>query len=443
MNAPSARHSAVITGIGLLTPVGRGAGKVFDALCRGESGIHAVPAEDPLRQGVEVVGSAPQVTPAEVLKPGEGRAVDRFILLALAAAEDAMADAGLEVGGNADPERVGVVVGSGAGGLATFEDQSRGRIERGRAAVSPYLLPGFLPNMAAARIAIKYDIRGYSSAIATACTAGAHSIADALRLIRHGEADVVICGGAEVPLVETTAFSFSNAGALATGWSDDPTAASRPFDRRRNGFVLAEGAGILIVESRQHADARGAAAYADLIGWGATTDAYRPTTPRPDGSGAAGAMRRALADAGADLADVGYINAHGTSTKLGDLAEAKAIRDLFDAHAPAVSSTKSMTGHMLGASGAVEAAVAALAVARGTMPPTANLDEVDPACDADHVRHTARAWQPAADSAQGAPAKPIALSNSFAFGGHNVALAFGPASTRQDRTGGEGAADVL
>jgi 3-oxoacyl-[acyl-carrier-protein] synthase II len=181
----------------------------------------------------------------------------------------------------------------------------------------------------------------------------------------------------------------------------------------------------------------GAGGYADLLGWGATTDAYRPTTPRPDGSGAAGAMRRAVADAGADLADIGYINAHGTSTALGDLAEAKAIQQLFDGHAPAVSSTKSMTGHMLGASGAVEAAITALALAHGALPPTANLDEVDPACDADHVRHTARPWQPSA-SGPGS----LALSNSFAFGGHNVALAFGPASTRRNRTAGEGAADV-
>lgn len=309
----------------------------------------------------------------------------------------------------------------GLAGLSTYEAQALARAERGPTAVSPYLLPGMLPNMAAARIAIKYGIRGWSSAIATACAAGAHAVAEAARLIRYGEADVVVCGGAEAPLNPTSALAFAHARALSHGW-DDPEAASRPFDRRRNGFVLAEGAGVLVVERAEHAEARGAAGYADLLGWGATTDAYRPTAPRPDGEGAAMSMRGALATAGLGPQDIGYINAHGTSTKLGDIAETKAVHAVFGDRSPAVSSTKSMTGHLLGGSGALEAAVCALAISQGRMPPTHNLDEVDPACDLDHVRGEARQQRIEA-----------AISNSFAFGGHNVSLLLGAASTPKKR----------
>lgn len=421
MTGRTTESGAVITGIGTFSSLGRGAAETFDALCHGKSGLVRPPAGHLLDGTVDVAGIAPDIAAGEVLPPSEGRLVDRYALMALAAADDAMADAGLVVGRDADPHRVAVIISSGAGGLTTYEAQALARAERGPTAVSPYLLPGMLPNMAAARIAIKYGIRGWSSAIATACAAGAHAVAEAARLIRYGEADVVVCGGAEAPLNPTSALAFSHARALSHGW-DDPEAASRPFDRRRNGFVLAEGAGVLVVERAGHAEARGAAGYADLLGWGATTDAYRPTAPRPDGEGAAMSMRGALATAGLGPQDIGYINAHGTATKLGDIAETKAVHAVFGDRSPAVSSTKSMTGHLLGGSGALEAAVCALAISQGRMPPTHNLDEVDPACDLDHVRGEARQQRIEA-----------AISNSFAFGGHNVSLLLGAASTPKKR----------
>jgi 3-oxoacyl-[acyl-carrier-protein] synthase II len=278
-----------------------------------------------------------------------------------------------------------------------------------------------LPNMGAARVAIKYGIRGYSSSIGTACAAGAQSVGEALRLLRADEADVVVCGCSEAPLFPTLADTFGNARALARGWAD-PIDASRPFDRARNGLVLGEGAGVLVLERTEHAEARGARRYADVLGWGATNDAYHPTTPRPDGSGAARCMSNALADARIDPGDIGYLNAHGTSTKLGDIAEATAIRALFGADGPPVSSTKGVTGHMLGASGVVEAAASVMAMLRGLLPPTFNLDDPDPECDLDHIRKDAR------------PALvDRVLSNSFGFGGHNVSLVFGRPSPQQTR----------
>jgi 3-oxoacyl-[acyl-carrier-protein] synthase II len=415
------RPGAVITGAGLVTPVGRGLDTFFDALCAGRSGLSRPLPEHHAHGMTEAAGIAPDIDPTSVLPATEVRCVDRFLVLALAAADDAVRDAGLTVGRDVDPWRVAVVVATGAGGLTTLEQQLLGRHERGRAAVSAYLYPGFLPNMAAARIAIRYGIRGYSSTISTACAASAHAVAEALRLIRGGEADVVICGGADSPLGPTSVAGFRNARALASGWSD-PAEASRPFDRRRNGFVLGEGAGIMVVERADFADARGAAGYADLIGWGATTDAFHPTSPRPDGTGAAESMRRALSNAGVAAGEVGYLNAHGTGTRLGDVAETRAVRATFGGHAPAVSSTKGVTGHLLGAAGAVEAVATMLAIARGVLPPTRNLEDPDPECDLDHVRGQARRARVRA-----------ALSNSFAFGGHNVSLLFGTPSTREVR----------
>jgi 3-oxoacyl-[acyl-carrier-protein] synthase II len=416
------RPAATVTGIGLVTPLGRKLEEVFDALCTGRSGLRTPPADHPVAGLLETAGIAPSIDPTEVLPATETRCVDRFVLLAMAAADDALADAGLVVGRDVDPQRVAVVVSTGGGGLATYEQYAAARRERSRAAVSPYLLPGMLANMAVARIAIKYGIRGPSSNIGTACAAGAQSVAEALRLIRGGEADVVVCGGTDAPLHPTIAAAFSNARALARGWAD-PTAASRPFDRRRNGFVLGEGAGVFVVERADLADARRVAGYADLLGWAATTDAHHPTSPRPDGAGAAAVMRQALTDAGLDPSDVDYVNAHGTGTPLGDPAEATAIQAVFGATGPAVSSIKGLTGHLLGASGVVEAAATSLSISRGVLPPTHNLDDPDPACELDHVRRQPRLG----------PVR-VALSNSFAFGGHNLTLALGPASTRLTRT---------
>ncbi|MER7003908.1 beta-ketoacyl-[acyl-carrier-protein] synthase family protein [Dactylosporangium sp. NPDC000555] len=406
---------AAVTGIGLVTPVGSTGAEVFDAMCEGRSGLSSPPADHPLAGSVDVAAFGPPIDPLEVLPGPDARLVDRYIVMALRAAEIALADAGIEVGRDVDPYRVAVIL-SGTGGLATLDAQAVQRDKKGRAGVSPYLLPGMLPNMGAARVAMKYGLQGYSSSVGTACAAGAQSIGEGLRLLRAGEADVVVCGCSEAPLFPTLANTFGNARALARGWAD-PTEASRPFDRRRNGLVLGEGAGVFVLERPEHADARRAARYADLLGWGATNDAHHPTTPRPDGSAAAECMRRAVADAGLDPADIGYVNAHGTSTKLGDVAEALAIRSVFGPQSPPVSSTKGVTGHMLGASGVAEAAVTVEALRRGVLPPTRNLDEPDPACELDHLRVP----RPASVT--------HALSNSFGFGGHNVSLVLGPPSS--------------
>ena len=411
----------VITGIGLVTSVGDKLDEVFDALCTGRSGLRRPPEGHPLAGSVEVAGFGPEIDPTTVLPPTEARVLDRYVVMALKAAEDALADADLVVGRDVDPYRAGAIV-SGTGGLALLEAQVVIRTQKGRLGVSPYLLPGMLPNMGAARIAIKYGIRGYTSSIGTACAAGAQSIGEAVRLLRSGEADAVVCGCSEAPLFPTLADTFGNARALARGWAD-PTEASRPFDRRRNGLVLGEGAGVFVLERASHADARGVGAYAEVVGWGVTTDAHHPTTPRPDGSGAAECMRRALADAGIAGPDIGYLNAHGTGTKLGDAAEALAIRTVFGDDTPPVSSSKAVTGHMLGASGVVEAAASVVAMTRGLLPPTHNLDDPDPACELDHIRTSPRA-----------ATVEYAMSNSFGFGGHNVSLVFGPPGTGRRRS---------
>lgn len=417
----TARPDIVVTGIGLVTSVGQSPEEVFDALCTGKSGVVVPPEGHAAFGSLEVMGQGPAIDPASVVSGPEARTLDRYIVMALTAAADAMADAGLEVGRDVDPYRVATIV-SGTGGLATLEAQVVLRTQKGRLGVSPYLLPGMLPNMGTARIAIKYGLRGYSSSIGTACAAGAQSIGEGIRILRSGEADVVVCGCSEAPLFATLSDTFGNARALARGWGDDPTSASRPFDLRRNGLVLAEGAGVFILESADHANARGAAAYATLLGWGATTDAHHPTTPRPDGEAAAACMRLALADAGVSGDEIGYLNAHGTSTKLGDVAESVAIRSVFGDRPPPVSSNKGVTGHMLGASGAVEAAATIMSIGKGVLPHTYNLENPDPACDLDHIR--------------GEPRKSridLALSNSFGFGGHNVSLIIGHPRTRLSR----------
>jgi 3-oxoacyl-[acyl-carrier-protein] synthase II len=416
--------SGVITGIGLFTPVGTGLGDVFDAVCAGRSGLRRPPDGHPVAGVLEAAGIAPGLGPDGLVPRPEWRTVDRYVLMSLRAAADALSDAGLQVGRDVAADRVACVI-SGTGGLATLSRQVRRHAEEGRVAVSPYLLPGVLPNMAAARVAIAHGIRGYSASIATACASGAQAVAEALRLLRDGQADAVVCGCAEALLFDTFAETFTIARALAHGWPE-PADASRPFDSRRNGFVLSEGAAVFVVERPEFADARGATGYCDVMGWGASTDAHHPTAPRPDGEGAADSMRRALADAGISPADVSYINAHGTGTKLGDAAEAAGIRQVFAAApgsgGPPVSSVKGVTGHMLGASGAVEVAVSAAVLSRGLLPPTHNLDNPDPACELDHVVKEPREGR-----------VNYALTNSFGFGGHNVSLLLGRASTHRRR----------
>ncbi|WP_408662792.1 beta-ketoacyl-[acyl-carrier-protein] synthase family protein [Jatrophihabitans sp.] len=418
-----------VTGIGLVSPVGSRPAEVFAAACDGWSGASRPPEDHPLHGLLDVAAFAPDIDPASVLPATEARFVDRAIVMALRAAEDALADAGLEVGRDVDPFRIAVVV-SGVGGLALFEEQANLYARKGRLGVSPYLLPGVLPNMAAARIAIKFGIQGYATSAGTACAAGAQSVGDALRILRAGEADVVLAGCSEAPLFPTFASAFTNARALAHGWAD-PAEASRPFDRRRNGLVLGEGAGVLVLERPEHARARGAAHYAEVLGWGATTDAYHPTAPRPDGSAAARCMQLALRDAGLEPGDIGYLNAHGTSTKAGDAAELRAISAVFGTASPPVSSTKGVTGHMLGTSGVIEAAIGMQALQRGLLPPTANLDDPDPDPDVDHIRKAARTARPRA-----------VLSNSFGFGGHNVSLVLAsPGPAGNDPAGNDPAAN--
>jgi 3-oxoacyl-[acyl-carrier-protein] synthase II len=410
-----------VTGIGLVTSVGSTAADVMAAMCEGRSGVTRPPEGHPLAGSLEVAGFGPAIDPASVLPATETVVADRYIVMVLKAAEDALADADLVAGRDVDPFRIAVVV-SSTGGLGTLEAQALARAGRGRVGVSPYMLPGMLPNMGASRIAIRHGIRGYSSAVATACAAGAQSIGEGARLLRDGIADVVICGCSEAPFFPTLADTFGNARALARGWKDDPAAASRPFDQRRNGLVLGEGAGVFVLERTGFADARSASGYADVAGWGATNDAHHPITPDPEGEGAAQCMRLALADAGIAPADIGYVNAHGTSTKLGDRAEALAVRKAFGGQSPPVSATKAVTGHMLGASGVAEAAVTVLALRRGLLPPTHNLDDPDPACELDHIRKAPRRAQ-----------ITHALSNSFGFGGHNVSVVFSHPSTRLSR----------
>ena len=415
----SGERRAVITGIGLFTSVGRSLPEVWEALLNGRSGLRHVAEDHPAYGSLPYAGMAGEVDAAALVPGPEIRTVDRYVLMALQCADDALADAGIEVGRDVDEFRAACIV-SGTGGLAALERQVVARTQKGRLGVSPYLLPGMLPNMGAARIAIRHHMRGYSSSIGTACAAGAQSLGEGLRLLRSGEADVVVCGCSEAPLFPTLADTFTNARAIARDWAD-PTQASRPFDQRRNGFVLAEGAGVFVLERPEHAEARGATGYADIIGWGMTTDAHHPTTPKPDGAAQAEAMSRALRDAGVDSGDVGYLNAHGTGTKLGDIAESLAIRTVF-ADCPPVSSTKAVTGHLLGASGVVEAAAVALALRSGVLPPTYNLDDPDPACDLDHIPNKPRA----------APID-VAMTNSFGFGGHNVSLVMAQPSTARKR----------
>ncbi len=415
--------SMAVTGIGLVSPVGTSAAEVFAAACEGRSGAVRPAPEHPLHGLLDVAAFSADIDPVSVLPATEARFVDRAIVMALRAASDALADAGLEVGRDVDPSRVAVVV-SGVGGLALLSEQVTSYAGKGRLGVSPYLLPGVLPNMAAARIAIKFGIQGFTSSVGTACASGAQSIGEALRILRAGEADVVLAGCSEAPLFPTFAAAFGNARALAHGWAD-PADASRPFDRRRNGLVLAEGAGVLVLERAEHARARGADRYADVLGWAATNDAYHPTTPRPDGSVAARCMSLALRDAGLEPGDVGYLNAHGTGTKAGDLAELRAIRTVYGQSGPPVSSTKGVTGHLLGASGVIEAAIGMLALQRGLLPPTANLDDPEPDPEVDHIVKEARAARPG-----------VVLSNSFGFGGHNVSLVLGDPGLK--RSGGTG-----
>ncbi len=407
------RRRVVVTGVGLVTPLGTGTERNWDALSAGRSGVRAITRFDASILPARVAGEVPDFDSDRFIERKERKKMDLFIQYAVAAAQMAMEEAGLEAP-LARPERAGVIVGVGIGGLDSLEEAYHHFATQDVRRVSPFFIPKLIPNMAPGHIAMRYGARGPNYATTSACASGAHAIGDAVLHIRDGRQDVMLAGGAEAPICLLGVGGFTAMRALATGFNEEPTRASRPFDRRREGFVVAEGAGMLVLEALEHAQARGATILGELAGFGANCDAYHMTQPLPGGEGAAECMAQALTDAGIRPEEVGYVNAHGTGTPYNDEAETAAIKRVFGEHVARlpVSSTKSMTGHLLGAAGAVEAIYTVLAVARGMVPPTINLDDPDPACDLDYVPHRARA-----------ASIDAALSNSFGFGGTNVCLA--------------------
>ncbi len=407
-------NRVVITGVGMVTPVGTGVERAWPALKDGVSGGGAVthfPAGDDY--STRIACEVDDFDPGPVLEAKEIRRYDRFSQFGLVATAEAMASADLLSGDGVAPERFGVVYGSGIGGIQTFEDQCRVLMTKGAKRVSPFFVPMFIPDIAAGLISMRYGAKGPNFATVSACASSANAIADAFRILQRGDADVMIAGGTEATITPLAMAGFSAMKAMSTR-NDNPEHASRPFDADRDGFVMGEGAATLILETERHARERGATVYAEVAGAGLSADAHHITAPAPDGSGAQAAMRLALADAGLDASEVDYINAHGTSTPLNDRSETAAVRAVFGSHADAlvVGSTKSMTGHLLGAAGAVEAVVVALATREGIIPPTINYETPDPDCDLDY----------APNRAVERPVR-VGLSNSFGFGGHNVCLA--------------------
>ncbi len=407
----SDRRRVVITGVGLVSPLAVGTEATWSGLMEGRSGVGALTRVDASRYTTRIAAEVRDFDAEQFMPRKDIRRVDLFIQFAVAAAALAREDSGLEIDdGNAD--RVATVVGSGMGGLPLIEQMHDRWLDRGPRRVSPFFIPGLIANMAAGQISIRHGAKGPNSCPTTACTTGLHGVGDAFRLIQHGYADAAFAGGTEATTCDLAVAGFGAMKALSVR-NDEPDRASRPWDVGRDGFVLGEGSGVLILEEREAAMARGAHAYAEILGYGMTADAYHVSAPQPDGDGAARVMRAALADAGMAPERIDYINAHGTSTPLGDIAEVRAIKRVFGDHAYrlAVSSTKSSMGHLLGAAGGVEAGLLALAIDRQVLPATLNLDEPDEECDLDFVPHEPR------------DAKvEVALTNSFGFGGTNGAL---------------------
>jgi len=409
---PAARdRRVVITGCGLVTPLGIGLRANWEALLRGESGIATITRFDPSRHSTRIAGEVKGFDALRFIERKEVRKMDLFIQFALAAAQLAVDDAGLKPG-DLEGERTGVVVGSGIGGIGSIEETHKVLLEKGPDRVSPFFLIQTIINEAAGQISIRFQAKGPNSATVTACATGTHAIGDSLRIIQRGEAEIMIAGGSEAPITPLGVAGFCVMKALSER-NDAPEKASRPFDAQRDGFVMGEGAGIVILEELGRALRRGAPIYAEVVGYGMTSDAYHVAAPAVDGDGAIRAMRRALQDAGVEADAVGYINAHGTSTPYNDKTETIAIKAVFGPHARriGVSSTKSMTGHMLGAAGGVETAITALCLKHQVMTPTINYEFPDPDCDLDYVPNAAR------------PAELLyGLSNSFGFGGTNGCL---------------------
>jgi 3-oxoacyl-[acyl-carrier-protein] synthase II len=406
------KRRVVITGMGVVTSLGEVVDELWESVCAGKSGIGPITRWDTSKYPTRFGG---ECTHFDITKYGvdvrEAKRLDRFGQFGLAAAVSAVADSGLDFA-KEDAYRAGVVIGSGIGGIETLEEQNKILNTRGVSRVSPFTVPRLMVNAASGNVSIRFRIKGPNTAVATACATGANAIGDAMRYIQHDMADMMIAGGSEAALCELGMASFIAARALSTR-NDDPQRASRPWDKDRDGFVMAEGAGVVVLEEFEHAKTRGAKIYAELVGYGMSGDAHHITAPCENGEGAAMAMKFALRDAGMSPEQVNYINAHGTSTPLGDLAETKAVKSIFGEYARkvAVSSTKSQMGHLLGASGGVEAVITAMAISRNLIPPTINHDTPDPECDLDYVPNKARDRK-----------VDIAMSNSFGFGGHNASL---------------------
>ncbi|MFS8969080.1 beta-ketoacyl-ACP synthase II [Synechococcus sp. 'PEA 65AY6A-5F PE A'] len=414
MSIPSNFHRrVVITGLGAITPLGNSPGEFWQSLLAGRSGIGPITHFDASRHECRIAGEVKGFDPLDYLDRKDVKRTDRFVHLALAATQQALEDAQFRIT-DLNAEQVGVILGTGIGGIRVLEEQQTIYLQKGPDRCSPFMVPMMIANMAAGHVAIRFGAKGPNSCTVTACASGSNAIGDAFRLIQRGEVQVAITGGTEAAVTPLSVAGFSAMKALSTR-NDAPEQACRPFDRDRDGFVMGEGAGILLLEELEHARSRGAKIYAEIVGYGLTCDAHHITNPAPAGEGAARAMRLALKDAGIQPDQVQHINAHATGTPVGDVAEVQAIRAVFGEHAPrlAISATKSMTGHLLGGAGGVATVATALAIHHGWVPPTLNLDNLDPECEGlDFVPHRAR--QMAVD---------VALVNAFGFGGHNVTLA--------------------
>ncbi len=402
------KRRVVVTGVGLVTPLGTGTEKTWQALVEGKSGVGPITRFDAANQAARIAAEVKDFDPLRWFEKKQARNLDLFVQYGIAAADMAWKESGLDMD-RLDPARVGVITGCGMGGLPTIEEYHGVYLNRGPRRITPFFIPRVIPNMVSGHVSMHVGAKGPNLSLSTACAAGTHAVGEAFRHIRYGDCDIVVTGGAESVICPLAVGGFGSMKALSTR-NDDPEAASRPFDLDRDGFIIAEGAGMLVLEELESARARGADIYAEIVGYGQTSDAYHIAAPPEDGEGAARCMRMALDDAGLNPGDIDYINAHGTSTPLNDRCETAAIKTVFGDHARrlAISSTKSMTGHMLGGAGGIEAVFTALTLKHGILPPTINLDTPDPVCDLDYVPNTARETRP-----------ETALSNSFGFGGTN------------------------
>lgn len=407
------KKRVLVTGISMITPLGIGVEKSWQGLIEGKPGIRRITHFDASQFPTQIAGEVEGFNPENYMETKEIKKMDRFIHFALAAAQLAVDDSGLKIT-DSNAERIGVIVGSGIGGLQSIEHYHSVLMDKGPRKITPFFIPMLIINLASGQISMKVGAKGPNSAVATACATGSHAIGDAFRIIQRGDADVMIAGGTEAVITPLGIGGFNAMKALSTR-NDVPEKASRPFDTERDGFVMGEGAGIIILESYESALARGAKIYAEIVGYGMTADAYHITAPSPNGEGAARCMEITLLDAGVKPSEVDYINAHGTATKFGDELETRAIKTVFGeyAHKVAVSSTKSMTGHLLGAAGGVEAVICVLSIINNKVPPTINIDSPDPECDLDYIPYQYREMS-----------LNYALTNSFGFGGTNACLLF-------------------